>query len=187
MPGDKNLFSSLGHTEFSKERDDEQKMEKLVEKARGILFAKSIEEKIQKEAGETLKEEEILGKGKEILNEEAREEINFIEQQFEDLLNDSKRLEEMLRFLEKQYGWNKSEAWAMLGVLRHGLNVFYYNIEFGAPDEETVPKSGARSLETVFFQSIAHDYSPGTAAKALSLVRLYLQSARELLKERKKI
>jgi len=79
MPGDKNLFSSLGHTEFSKERDDEQKMEKLVEKARGILFAKSIEEKIQKEAGETLKEEEILGKGKEILNEEAREEINFIE------------------------------------------------------------------------------------------------------------
>lgn len=185
MAGNKNFFSSSESGESFQEKNDEKMMEKLIKEAKGILFAKSIEEKIQKEAGETLKEEEILGKGKEILNEEAQREVNFIEQQFEDFLNDEKRLEEMFRFLKKQYGWSKSEASAMFGVLRHGFNRFYYNIEFRAPDE-AVPKSGARSLETVLFQLISHDYNPEIAWKVAPLVRLYISSAQEVLKEKKK-
>lgn len=185
MAGNKNFFSSSESGESFQEKNDEQKMEKLLEEAKGVLFVKSIEEKIQKEAEETIKKEETFEKGKAILSKEAQEEIDFIEQQFEDLLDNSQRRGEMFRFLKKEYGWDENETWAMLGVLRHGLTSFYYGIEFKAPDE-AVPEVGTRSVEDTLFQLIAHDYTQETALKVSPLIRLYLQGAKKLLKERKK-
>jgi len=159
MAKDKDVFPTPESQKPSPEKDDEKNMEKLVAKVKNILFTAAVEKKIKEQIEEAAKKQEVLMKGKEILEKISQEEIEFLEQRFEEFLEDSHRREQMFDFLEKQYGWTRSETWAMFGVLRHALMVFYYYLDFEPPDEKSLQK-GIRDLKSVAFEIIKNDYSP---------------------------
>jgi hypothetical protein len=167
--------------------EDKERMERLVQEAEGILFADELGRRIAEEAKEELRTEETLGKGKEILSQEAGEEIAFTEREFGNIFGNPQYVKEMFLTFEKKFSWPESKSRAMVGVLRHALNELYYRSRFRTADEfNPHPESQTRDTRELLFNIVADDYGAEVMREVSPLIELYTEKAWELIQRQKK-
>lgn len=166
--------------------EDQERMERLVHDAEGILFAKDVTQKIANEAEEEVGPERAKEHGEHILQGEAKEDIEFAEIEFDSLFANPASTKEIFGKLEQELGWTKSKWHAMVGVLRHALNELYYRARFPAPDERNPhPEGQTRDSRSVLLSIVADDYGAEVMRDIAPLVDIYVERARELVKESK--
>ncbi|MBT9168497.1 MAG: hypothetical protein DDT19_01842 [Syntrophomonadaceae bacterium] len=128
-----------------------------------------------------------MGKGKEILSQEAGEEIDFIEREFGEIFENPQYVKEMFSTFEKKFCWHESKSRAMVGVLRHALNELYYRRSFRAADEyHPHPEDQTRDTREILFGIVAEDYGAEVMREISPLIQLYTGKAWELIQEKKK-
>jgi len=169
----------------SEVENEGRKMEKLIKEAEGILFAKGIQESIEKEVEETVGPEQFLEESRRILNKEAVAEIEFIEKEFSDFFKNPERVERFAGLMAKNYHWDKSQTQAMLYVLENELNNAYRDVGFPSPDEKN-PKAGGRDLKTTLLGLTEHDYGKEVTERIKPLIDIYIEGAKKSLEQRRK-